>query len=196
VGLWASAGAYAPALLLVLIGLGLGWWARTPQLASPAPAVAASSALPDYTLRRFDLQRWVGGGELSLSGEQLAHYPDRALSEIERMTLVLRPQGGRHCTAQALQGEVPDSADRLTLNGQAVVLCQPTDPSDGGPLRFEAQRLVIDTRTHRIQSLGHARITHDGLDLQAGTLVYDEARRVTDAPQGVRLTLAPHSGAR
>src|SRR5262249_36280627 len=82
-----SAAGYLP--LLLMLALALGTWLvakNTPGLLTPSTPGPVKHE-PDYTLDRFDLQRFDTSGALKVEivGEHMQHFPDDDTMEVEKI---------------------------------------------------------------------------------------------------------------
>lgn len=190
---WDALSVSLPVLLLGVLA-GLSWWLVRSTPPPPEPKAAVSVAhLPDYTLDRFQLLGHAADGRLlhRLEGEALRHYPDRDVHEIDAVRLQSYDEGAGVVKAQADQGLVEQAAGRITLRGRVQAEQRAGAPGGDGPLRVLGERVEIEPRARRLSSPEPLRLVQDGLEVQAGRLVYDHARRVAELLDGVRGRLEP-----
>ena len=115
---------YLPLLLMTLLALGTWLIAKnTPGLLAPStPGVVKHE--PDYTLDRFNLQRFSVEGALKveIEGEHMQHFPDDDMMEVEKIRVVTTEPDGRRMIATAQHGRARGDSSEVWLDGQAQVI--------------------------------------------------------------------------
>ncbi len=178
--------------LILMTGLALGTWLiakNTPGLLAPsAPGVVKHE--PDYTLDRFNLQRFGVDGALKveIEGEHMQHFPDDDMMEVEKIRVVSTDPDGRKMIATAQHGRARGDSSEVWLDGQAQVISE----SDGEvPVQMNGEHLHALPKLRRIDST-YMVIVHQGdSEFNADGLEYDDNTRVLTLHGNVHATMQP-----
>ena len=146
-----KATAYLP--LLLMIGLALGTWLLAKNTSGPGASTAPSGLRhePDYTVDRFDLQRFDATGALKvqIDGDHMRHYPDDDTLEVDRIRVVSFDRDGGRMVATALRGRAKGDGSVVWLDGQAQVVSQsPGEP----PVQMNGEHLRAEPKLRRVDS--------------------------------------------
>jgi lipopolysaccharide export system protein LptC len=179
---------YLPLLLMAALALGTWWLVKNTPGPPPARGAEVARGLPDYSMQRFEVQRFAPDGRLSarLEGRELRHYPDSDRIEVDELRLHAYLPDGRVTTATARQAVSNGRASELELRGGAEVVG--TD-ADGTPLTIRSEFLHAFIDTEVVLTDVPVQVRHGGSLLQAGGLRYDGRRRVLDFQGPVRASL-------
>ena len=181
---------YLPLLLMTLLALGTWLIAKnTPGLLAPsAPGVVKHE--PDYTLDRFNLQRFSVDGALKveIEGEHMQHFPDDDMMEVEKIRVVSTDPDGRKMIATAQHGRARGDSSEVWLDGQAQVISE----SDGEvPVQMNGEHLHALPKLRRVDST-YMVIVHQGdSEFNADGLEYDDNTRVLTLHGNVHATMQP-----
>ena len=185
-----SLSSYLPLLMMALLALATWWLVKnSPQ----PPAVAAAktvSSEPDAVMSRFTLERFDATGQLKLriAGAELRHFPDTDRVEIEQARIVAYAPDGRITRAQAARVRGQADGSDLQLDGGAEVIS--TD-AVGAPLVIRSETLLAYLLLDRVQAPKPVLVQLGGVELRAGGLLYDHARKKLDFNGAVKAVLQP-----
>ena len=185
-----SATGYLP--LLLMLALALGTWLvakNTPGLLSPsAPGVVKHE--PDYTLDRFDMQRFDPAGALKVEivGEHMQHFPDDDTMEVEKIRVVSIGTDGRRLIATALHGRARGDSSEVWLDGLAQVVSEtPGQP----PVQLNGEHLHALPKLRRVDSASPVVVVQDTSRFDAEGLEYDDETRLLTLHGHVSALLQP-----
>ena len=178
--------------LILMTGLALGTWLiakNTPGLLAPtAPGALRHEA--DYTLDRFNLQRFSVEGALKveIEGEHMQHFPDDDMMEVEQIRVVTMEPDGRKMIATAQHGRARGDSSEVWLDGQAQVVSE----SDGEvPIQMNGEHLHSLPKLRRVDST-YMVIVHQGdSEFNADGLEYDDNTRLLTLHGNVHATMQP-----
>ena len=175
---------YLPLLLMLLLALGTWWLVKNTPAADEPRAAAAPSQEPDYTMDDFVVERFDKDGRLKvrLQGEQMRHYADRDLIEVDRARLRAVSAEGRVLVAHA-QREVQ-------LIGDAHV--DSTGPR-GEPVAFRGEFLHVFVNTERVRSHLPVTVHRDGSEFRAAGMDYDHLSGLLQLQGKMRAQLLPNA---
>ena len=179
---------YLPLLLMALLALATWWLVKNTPGAPPERSATVASGVPDYTMRRFVLQRFAPDGRLTarLEGRELRHYPGSDRIEVDELQLRAFAPDGRLTTATARRAVSNGAASELQLQGGAEVIG--TD-ADGSPVEIRSEFLQAFIETQVVRTHLPVQVTHGASVLRAGGLNYDGVARVLDFKGPVRASL-------
>ena len=188
-----KATAYLP--LLLMIGLALGTWLLAKNTSGPGASTAPSGLRhePDYTVDRFDLQRFDATGALKvqIDGDHMRHYPDDDTLEVDRIRVVSFDRDGGRMVATALRGRAKGDGSVVWLDGQAQVVSQsPGEP----PVQMNGEHLRAEPKLRRVDSDWPVIVQQGGSEFHAQGLFYDADSRVLTLRGAVRALLQPTLG--
>jgi lipopolysaccharide export system protein LptC len=185
-----SAAGYLP--LLLMLALALGTWLvakNTPGLLeSPAPGVVKHE--PDYTLDRFDLQRFDVAGALKVEivGEHMQHFPDDDIMEVEKIRVVSIGADGRRLTATALHGRARGDSSEVWLDGLAQVVSE----SPGQlPVQLNGEHLHALPKLRRVDSASPVVVVQGDSHFEAEGLEYDDETQLLTLHGRVNVLMQP-----
>lgn len=179
---------YLPLLLMAALALGTWWLVKNTPGAPPARSAEVARGVPDYSMRRFEVQRFAPDGRLTarLEGRELRHYPDSDRIEVDELRLQAFLPDGRTTSATARQAVSNGAASELELRGGAEVVG--TD-ADGTPVTIRSEFLHAFIQTEIVLTDVPVQVRHGRSLLQAGGLRYDGQRRLVDFQGPVRASL-------
>jgi lipopolysaccharide export system protein LptC len=179
---------YLPLLMMTALALATWWLVKNTPTAPPERTTAVDAGAADYTMRRFNVQRFAADGRLRLhlEGTEMRHFPVGDRIEIDEVRLRAFAPDGRVTTAQARRAVSNGEASEITLEGGAEVLG--TD-ADGRPVEIRSEYLHADLETEVVGTDRPVQVLHGTSRLSAGGLSYDARRRVLDFRGPVRALL-------
>jgi lipopolysaccharide export system protein LptC len=179
---------YLPLLLMAALALGTWWLVKNTPGAPPVRSASVVRGVPDYSMRRFEVQRFAPDGRLTarLEGNELRHYPESDRIEVDELRLQAFLPDGRITTATARQAVSNGAASELELRGGAEVVG--TD-ADGTPVTIRSEFLHAFIETEVVLTDVPVQVRHGRSLLQAGGLRYDGRRRLVDFQGPVRASL-------
>ncbi|GAB4037180.1 MAG: hypothetical protein Fur0014_04670 [Rubrivivax sp.] len=179
---------YLPLLLMAALALATWWLVRNTPGAPPERRASADASLPDYTMRRFTLQRYAPDGRLvaRLEGREMRHYPAGDRIEIDELRLNAWAPDGRLTTATARQAVSNGRASELELKGGAEVIG--TD-ADGSPVEIRSEYLQAFIEKRVVRTPQRVTVRHGASQLTAVGLHYDMDQRTLDFLGPVKATL-------
>ena len=179
---------YLPLLLMAALALGTWWLVKNTPGAPPARSADVARGVPDYSMRRFEVQRFAPDGRLTarLEGKELRHYPESDRIEVDELRLQAFLPDGRITTATARRAVSNGAASELELRGGAEVVG--TD-ADGTPVTIRSEFLHAFIETEVVLTDVPVQLRHGRSLLQAGGLRYDGRRRLVDFEGPVRASL-------
>ena len=182
--------AYLPLLLMLLLALSTWWLVKnSPKPEEPRGAVVPRH-VPDYTMRRFAVQRFAPDGRLRvrIEGDQLRHYPDTDTVEIDTVRIRSIGEGGRVTVATARRALANGDASEVQLLGGAHVTSQ---GPQGAPIEFDGEFLHAFLDTERLRSHLPVQVRQGGDELRAQGMDYDNLSRMLRLKGPVRASFAP-----
>jgi lipopolysaccharide export system protein LptC len=181
---------YLPLLLMAVLAAATWWLVRQTPGAPAERAAERATHLPDYTMRRFVLQRFAPDGRLTarLEGQELRHYPGSDRIEIDALQLHAYLPDGRRMQATARRAVSNDAASELQLQGGAEV--DGTD-RDGRPVQIRSEFLHAFIDAEIVRTHLPVEVRHGSSQLRAGGVVYDAQRRRIEFQGPVRAVLPP-----
>ena len=187
--------AYLPLLLMLLLALGTWWLVKNTPAADEPRAAAAPSQEPDYTMDDFVVERFDKDGRLKarLQGEQLRHYADRDLIEVDRARLRAVSAEGRVLVAHAQRALVNGDGSEVQLIGDAHV--DSTGPR-GEPVAFRGEFLHVFVNTERVRSHLPVTVLRDGSEFRAAGMDYDHLSGLLQLQGKMRAQLLPNAARR
>ena len=178
--------------LMLMVGLALGTWLiakNTPGLLSPSSPGAVKHEA-DYTLDRFNLQRFDATGALKveIEGEHMQHFPDDDIMEVEQIRVVTIEPGGRKMTATAQHGRARGDSSEVWLDGQAQVVSE----SDGElPIQMNGEHLHSLPKLRRVDSQNMVIVRQGDSEFNADGLEYDDVTRLLTLHGNVHALMQP-----
>ena len=178
--------------LMLMVGLALGTWLiakNTPGLLSPsAPGAVKHEA--DYTLDRFNLQRFnvAGALKVEIEGEHMQHFPDDDIMEVEQIRVVTTEPDGRKMTATALHGRARGDSSEVWLDGQAQVVSE--SPGEL-PIQMNGEHLHSLPKLRRVDSTFMVIVHQGDSEFNADGLEYDDITRLLTLHGNVHALMQP-----
>ena len=179
---------YLPLLLMAALALATWWLVKNTPVAPPERATTPDAGIPDYTMRRFTVQRFGADGALrvQLEGRELRHYPADDRIEVDEVHLRAIAPDGRVTTATARRALSNGAASELQLQGGAEVFG--TD-AGGVPVEIHSEFLHAFLETEILRTHLPVEVTQGANRLRAGGLEYDARSRVMNFKGPVRAVL-------
>ena len=168
---------YLPLLLMITLALGTWLIAKnTPGLLSPSTPGALRHE-PDYTLDRFDLQRFdvAGALKVEIEGDHLQHFPDDDIMEVEKIRVVSMSPDGRKMTATAQRGRARGDSSEVWLDGRAQVV---SEAPGQVPVQMNGEHLHALPKAKRVDSDSPVIVQQGDSEFHADGLVYEDETRV------------------
>ena len=178
--------------LVLMVGLALGTWLiakNTPGLLAPtAPGAVKHEA--DYTLDRFNLQRFnvAGALKIEIEGEHMQHFPDDDIMEVEQIRVVTTEPDGRKMTATALHGRARGDSTEVWLDGQAQVVSE--SPGEL-PIQMNGEHLHSLPKLRRVDSSYMVIVRQGDSEFNADGLEYDDNTRLLTLHGNVHALMQP-----
>ena len=170
--------AYLPVLLMVVRAL-VTWWLvkNTPVPGAEKPAVAPRHE-PDYTMRKFSLQRFTPEGRLrvNIEGEVMRHYPDTDTVEIDAVRMHGYSADGRVTEASARRAISKSDGSEVQLLGDAQIVSRNSDGAD--PIQFNGEFLHAFLRSEKLRSHLPVVVRRAGGEIHAEGFDYDNVQRL------------------
>jgi lipopolysaccharide export system protein LptC len=183
---------YLPLLLMAALALATGWLVRHTPGAPPVRETPLDAGVPDYTMRRFTLQRYAPDGRLlaRLEGREARHYPASDRIEIDELVLHAWAPDGRLTTATARRAVSNGATSEVELRGGAEVIGLDTD---GTPVEIRGEFLKARLEAQVVETDQAVSVRHGASELRAVGLRYDaRARRLEfRGPVRARLQARP-----
>jgi len=188
--LLAVVSAYLPLLLMGLLALGTWWLVKNTPGAPSASVPLAPRHEPDYTMRRFTVQRYTPAGPLraQIDGDELRHYPDTDTIEIDAPRVRAHGLDGRVTVASAVRALSNGDATEVQLFGDARVRREATASEPA--LQFQGEFLHAFLRTEQVRSHLPVLLTRGATELRGDSLQYDNVDRVAQLHGRVRASFA------
>lgn len=179
---------YLPLLLMAALALATWWLVKNTPGAPAERSTAVDPAVPDYTMRRFTLQRFAPDGRLvaRLEGREMRHYPANDRIEVDELLLQAWAPDGRLTTATARRAVSNGAASEFALQGGAEVVG--TD-LDGTPVEIRSEFLQAFIERRVVRTSLPVTVKHGASQLRAVGLQYDVDNRTLDFLGPVKATL-------
>ncbi len=168
---------YLPLLLMVALALGTWLVAKnTPGLLSSSTPGAVLHE-PDYTLDRFDMQRFDPSGAMKVEivGEHMQHFPDDDTMEVEKIRVVSIGVDGRRLTATAQHGRARGDGSELWLDGLAQVV---SEVPGQAPVQLNGEHLHALPKVRRVDSNSPVVAVQGDSRFEAEGVEYDDESHV------------------
>lgn len=184
-----------PLILMALLAAGTWYLSRLSPRAPTPSGPAAVRHDPDYTMRRFTLQRFDEQGRLSvqLEGERLRHFPDTDEIEIDTVHVRATDEQGREVLATARQARVSADGNQVTLEGGAQVRSLAPGMA---PAEIHGEHLVAYIREQRVVANRPVQVRQGHSEFNARAVNYDGRTRVLTLQGPARVVLNPATPAR
>ena len=186
---------YLPLLLMGLLALGTWWLVKN----TPGPDVPQDAPLsrqePDYTMERFVVERFDKDGrlELRMQGEQLRHFADSEIIEVDDARVRAVAADGRITVAQARRAVANGDGSEVQLIGDARV---DSSGPRGEPIQFRGEFLHAFLATERVRSHLPVVVSSEGREFHAAGMDYDHLSGKLQLQGKMRALLQPSAGAR
>ena len=181
---------YLPLLLMIMLALGTWLIAKsTPGLLS-ASTPGAVTHEPDYTLDRFNLQRFDVGGALKveIEGDQMRHFPDDDIMEVEKIRVVSMSPDGRKMTATAQHGRARGDSSEVWLDGLAQVV---SETPGQVPVQMNGEHLHASPKLKRVDSDSPVIVQQGDSEFHAEGMLYDHNTRILKLNGAAHALLQP-----
>ena len=198
--IWERLSMYLPLLMMGLLALGTYWLVRNTP---PAPAAETARAVThevDYFMHRVTVKTFDDTGRLKseLFGTEARHFADTGTLEIDQVRMrAVNPQG-LLTTATANRALSNDAGNEVQLVGDALVIRESQQQSDGSwlpRLEFRGEFLHVFMDDERVKSHLPVVITRGQDQFRGDTLAYDNLSQVADLQGRVKGILMPRRAA-
>jgi len=179
---------YLSLLLMAMLALGSWWLVKNTPLVDIPRVERPPTHEPDYTMRRFEIQRFTPEGMLraQIEGDTLRHFPDTDTFEVDNPKIrAWAPEGGV-TDASAKRALSNADASEVQLFGDARVTRVPTATDEG--LSFRGEFLHAFLKTERVRSNQPATFTRGDAVIRADAFDYDNIERIVELKGHVRAT--------
>ena len=174
-----SLSSYLPLLLMALLALGTSWLVRNTPGAPSVREDANRRQEPDYTMRRFSVERFDAGGRLKvrIEGETMRHYPATNRIEIDDARIRAFAPDGRVTVALARRALSNGDGSEVQLLGGAQV-----DSIDGvgAPIQMRSEFLHAFLASERFYSHLPVTVVRGSSRVHADGLAYDHLARLVE----------------
>ncbi|MBV8501308.1 MAG: LPS export ABC transporter periplasmic protein LptC [Paucibacter sp.] len=175
---WFSA--WLPLLLMALLAAGTWWLVKNAPLFGGPTVSAPLRHEPDYTMRRFELNRMGADGRLRMrvEGEALRHYPDTDTMEIDTAEVRAYGNDGRLIVATARRALSNGDGSQVQLLGDVLVRSfDAATPETGQPrLVVRGDFLQAEAQGEILRSHLPVQISLPGSELQVPDFVYEHLK--------------------
>jgi lipopolysaccharide export system protein LptC len=186
--------AYLPLLLMALLAVATWWLVQ----ATPMPEEPRSAPLlaqdPDHTLLRFVLQRFAADGHLTLrlEGNEMRHFPDRRVYEVDEVRVRAIGDDGGLTLARARQAVANDEGTEVELRGGAEVTH--VDAGGGEPIEFRGEYLHAFLDTRRLRSHLPVTLVQGRSEIRAAGVEVDAVAKTAHLTGPLKATFDPQQG--
>jgi len=191
---------YLPLVLMGLLAVGTYWLVRNTPAAYEAEAARPVNHEVDYFMRRATVKTFDESGRLKteIFGTEARHFQDTETLEIDQARMRSTSPEGRLTTATANRALSNDAGSEVQLIGNAVVVREPMQNSDGSwmpRLEFTGEFLHVFMNEDRV--ISHLPVVlRRGSDVFSGdTFNYDNLDQVADLRGRVKGLLVPRASA-
>ncbi len=194
---WEAVSIYLPVLLMGVLALATYWMVqRTPVPTQPAPLPLPRGHEVSFFMRGALIKTYDPAGRLQneLSGTEIRHYGDDKSLEVDQPRLLSVSPDAWVTRASAERALIQDEGANLQLMGQAVVVREAGQQSDGRlfpRLELRGEFLIIGAREQWLRSPQPAVLTSGQDRFSADSLSYDHRTRVAELTGRVKATLMP-----
>ncbi|MEP6505101.1 MAG: LPS export ABC transporter periplasmic protein LptC [Betaproteobacteria bacterium] len=181
---------YLPLLLMITLALGTWLVAKnTPGLLS-ASTPGAVTHEPDYTLDRFNLQRFdvEGALKVEIEGDHMRHFPDDDIMEVEKIRVVSMSPDGRKMTATAQRGRARGDSSEVWLDGLAQVV---SETPGQVPVQMNGEHLHAEPKLKRVDSDSPVIVQQGDSEFHADGLLYDDETHILTLRGSVSALMQP-----
>jgi lipopolysaccharide export system protein LptC len=194
---WEAVSIYLPVLLMGVLALATYWMVqRTPAPTEPAPSPQPRGHEVSFFMRGALIKTYDPSGRLQneLSGTEIRHYGDDKSLEVDQPRLLSVSPDAWVTRASAQRALIQDEGANFQLMGQAVVVREAGQQSDGRlfpRLELRGEFLIIGAREQWLRSPQPAVLTSGQDRFSADSLSYDHRTRVAELTGRVKATLMP-----
>lgn len=193
---WERLTLYLPLVLMGVLSLGTYWLVRN----SPEVMVAAQPKQvqhhPDYFMRKFAVKTFDSTGKLKsvVSGNELRHYPDTDVIEIDQVLIRSFDLQGNLTTATARRATTNGDVSEVQLRGDARIVRAPTTNAAGvvqPAMTFVGEFLHAFMDTEQVMSDQPVVLTRGDDRFAADRLDFDNQKRTIQLNGRVKGVLMP-----
>lgn len=172
--------AYLPMLLMGVLALGTWWLVNNSPLPDAERAPLLPRHEPDYTMQRFQVQRFGADGRMrvELEGDEMRHYPDTDTLEIENPRIRAIGPDGRITRASARRALSNGDGSEVQLFGAAEVVREAGAGQEALEFRSEFLHAYLDRE--RVSSHLPVLVRQGATEVRADGMSYDHLSRVIE----------------
>ena len=191
VRLFDAAVSYLPLVLMAALALGSWWLVKNTPLFEDGRRAAPLRHEPDYTMSKFQIQRFGAAGALrvQIEGDEMRHYPDTNTLEIDNPRIRAVGDDGRITVATAKMALSNRDGSEVQLRGAAHVVREATGTE--AAIDFRGEFLHYFQYTERVRSHLPVVVTQGSSQIQADSMAYDNLSGLLDLKGRVRAVLSP-----
>jgi lipopolysaccharide export system protein LptC len=187
---------HVPLTVMVVLALGTYWLVRSTSVATDPVEQRPPGHDPDYFMRGFSVRNFDAAGRLrtEVMGDEVRHYPDTRLLEIDGIRIRSFDIQGRLTTASAKRGVTNEDASEVQLMGNAVVIREPDGvaAAKGSPrMEFRGEFLHAFKSSEKITSNKPVELTRGRDRFTADSLDFDNQAQLLQLNGRVRGILVP-----
>jgi len=197
-GIWERLSLYLPLAMMGLLAVGTYWLVRNTPAAYEAEAVRPVTHEVDYFMRRATVKTFDDTGRLKteIFGTEARHFQDTETLEIDQARMRSTSTEGRLTTATANRALSNDAGSEVQLIGNAVVVREPMQNSDGRwlpRLEFKGEFLHVFMNEDRVKSHLPVVLKRGPDQFSGDAFAYDNLDQVVDLKGRVKGLLVPRA---
>ncbi len=197
-GLWERLSLYLPLVMMGLLAVGTYWLVRNTPAAYEAEAARPVNHEVDYFMRRATVKMFDDDGRLKteIFGTEARHFQDTETLEIDQARMRSIGPEGRLTTATANRALSNDAGSEVQLIGNAVVVREAVQNSDGSwlpRLEFTGEFLHVFMNEDRVKSHLPVVLSRGSDEFTGDTFAYDNLGQVADLKGRVKGRLVPRA---
>lgn len=179
---------YFPLLVMGLLAMGSWWLVKNTPRPEPDSPDKALRHVPDYTMHRFQVQRFSPTGSLraQIEGEVLRHYPDTDTIEIDHARLRSVGKNGSVMLGSSQRAVVNSDGSEVQLLHDARVERGATPTQEAAIFTSDFLHFFVDTE--QVRSYSPMTLRQGSTVLSGDRLEYDNVNRVAVVNGRVRAT--------
>ena len=199
-GLWERLSLYLPLAMMALLAVGTYWLVRNTPAAYEAEAARPVNHEIDYFMRRATVKTFDDTGRLKteIFGTEARHFQDTETLEIDQARMRSTSPEGRLTTATANRALSNDAGSEVQLIGNAVVVREPIQNSDGSwlpRLEFRGEFLHVFMNEDRVKSHLPVVLKRGSDEFSGDTFAYSNLDQVADLKGRVKGRLVTRTAA-